>query len=182
MARLVFCHLGRAAITRLVYIAQHAPDSNIGGQAALTAIPIIKSSTLDTDTYMSVVDLYLNKYHSQADSSGGQTADIPSDRMDVDNGATSLAKSPTSGSILSSSVPPVTSISSFSMSKAMGSADAKIEESGQPDVEWCKEAASHALSGKMKLEAELKQYQSNLIKESCRVSVEMVRQDIPAFI
>jgi hypothetical protein len=164
--RLVFnfapsCHsTGRTAINRLLFIASTVSTTELGRQALLTAIPIIKSSTLDTTTYTHAADLYIRNFVSPQRGAERSKPEVAAgnDRMDVD-ASVSLAKSPTS-------VMP-----SFGSNKVAGDANTRQEEAGMIDSTWLREASNQANVEKQKLDAELKQYLSNLIKESCRVRV-----------
>ncbi len=138
---------------------------------------MIKSATLDTETYIAATSQLfalqrtLDAQGLRTERQGEDDAEGAADtqKMDVDT-VGSLSKSPTSYKLMGSSAPVSTSISSsFGGRRQMPAADSRIEQTGVMDEDWLVETGKAAHTERQKLDAELKQYQSNLIKESCRV-------------
>ncbi|KAJ9119602.1 hypothetical protein QFC22_003311 [Naganishia vaughanmartiniae] len=137
-------YTGRTAILRLLEVAKSATTKQLRRRAFLLAIGIIKSETLDFELY----DNVLAHMTSLETSDAGEVA--MDEGVQVDTPANDLADE-------------VMEVDGMG-----GSVETRLEAKGQRDDDWYQKTAEKARREHEKLEAEMRNYSINLIKESIR--------------
>jgi hypothetical protein len=135
---------GRTAILRLLEVAKLAPTKQLQRHALLLAISIIKSETLDFELYDTVL-AHLTTLAAVGDV-------VTDEGIQVEAPANDLSDE-------------VMDVDGMGVSVETG-----LEAQGQRDDDWFQRTAEKARREDEKLEAEMRNYSINLIKESIRVS------------
>ncbi|KAJ9127550.1 hypothetical protein QFC24_000959 [Naganishia onofrii] len=137
-------YTGRTAILRLLEVAKLAPTKQLQRHALLLAISIIKSETLDFELYDTVL-AHLTTLGTSA------VGDVMTDEgIQVEAPANDLSDE-------------VMDVDGMGVSVETG-----LEAQGQRDDDWFQRTAEKARREDEKLEAEMRNYSINLIKESIR--------------
>ncbi|KAJ9094456.1 hypothetical protein QFC21_005995 [Naganishia friedmannii] len=137
-------YTGRTAILRLLEVAKAAPTNQLRRHAFLLAISIIKSETLDFELY----DTVLAHLTSLGTSAAGEMA--------IDEG---IQVETTTCDVADEGM----EVDGMGVSIETG-----LEAKGQRDDDWFQKTAEKARREDEKLEAEMRNYSINLIKESIR--------------